>query len=138
MRSLPDRRLYEQAENSTIDAGALDEENYVEDYLMIERVHPCTLWFEGHIGPVKVPKAASDVAQPGWSVNSCSAERATRGKCSKLTTSTPDGGRHCRGHATAAIVMPSAVAAVRSASSPATTTTSGSPTRLAAARCTAS
>lgn len=63
------RLLYEQARKSTIDARALDEEHYVEDYLTIERVDPGTLWFEGDIGPVKVPKAASDIAKPGWSVN---------------------------------------------------------------------
>ncbi len=63
------RLLYEQAGKSTIDAQALEEEHYVEDYLMIERVDPGALWFEGEIGPVKVAKAASDLAQPGWSVN---------------------------------------------------------------------
>jgi hypothetical protein len=36
---------------------------------MIDRVEPGALWFEGEIGPVKVPKAAFDIAQPSWSVN---------------------------------------------------------------------
>ena len=61
--------LYEQARKSRIDVQALDDDDYVEDYLMIDRVEPGALWFEGEIGPVKVPKAASDIAQPGWSIN---------------------------------------------------------------------
>ena len=36
---------------------------------MIEKVSPGVLWFEGGVGPVKVPAAASKLAQPGWSVN---------------------------------------------------------------------
>lgn len=36
---------------------------------MIDRVEAGALWFEGEIGPVKVPRAASDIAQPGWSTN---------------------------------------------------------------------
>ncbi len=36
---------------------------------MIEGVEPGRLWFEGGIGPVSVPKSASAIAQPGWSVN---------------------------------------------------------------------
>jgi hypothetical protein len=32
-------------------------------------VEPGALWFEGEIGPVPVTKAASGVAQPGWSIN---------------------------------------------------------------------
>jgi len=41
----------------------------IEDYLTIERVEPCALWFERGIGPVKVPQAATDLAQPGWSAS---------------------------------------------------------------------
>jgi len=63
------RLLFEQSNTSTIDVHALDDDDYVEDYLMIDRVELGVLWFEGGIGPVKVPKAASDIAQPGWSVN---------------------------------------------------------------------
>lgn len=51
------------------DAGALDDDAYIDNYLMIERVEPGKLWFEGGIGPVTVPKTASAIAQPGWSVN---------------------------------------------------------------------
>jgi hypothetical protein len=61
--------LFEQARKSMIDVQTLDDDDYVEDYLMIDRVEPGALWFEGTIGPVKVPKAASDLAQPGWSIN---------------------------------------------------------------------
>jgi hypothetical protein len=64
------RLLFEQARTTTtIDVHALDDDDYVEDYLMIDRIEPGALWFEGDIGPVKVPKAASEIAQPGWSVN---------------------------------------------------------------------
>lgn len=63
------RLLFEQARRSSIDVHTLDDDDYVEDYLMIGRVGPGALWFEGGIGPVKVPNAASDIAQPGWSVN---------------------------------------------------------------------
>ncbi|MGH8971844.1 MAG: DUF7713 domain-containing protein [Acidimicrobiia bacterium] len=61
--------LHQHARRTTIDTDALDEHDYVEDYLMIERVEPGQLWFEGSIGPVAVPNTASALAQPGWSVN---------------------------------------------------------------------
>lgn len=63
------RLLFEQSRKTTIDVDALDDDDYVEDYLMIDRVEPGVLWFEGGIGPVKVAKAVSDIAQPSWSVN---------------------------------------------------------------------
>ena len=53
----------------SIDADELGDEDDVEDYLMIDKVEPGALWFEGGIGPVTVPKAASNITQPGWSVN---------------------------------------------------------------------
>ena len=61
--------LNEQARNSRIDIQALDDDDYLEDYMTIDRVEPGALWFERAIGPVKVPKAASDIAHPGWSIN---------------------------------------------------------------------
>jgi hypothetical protein len=63
--------LYDLAESSDveIDFDALDEGDVVDEYLTIERVEPRELWFERGIGPVKVPKTASDLARPGWSVN---------------------------------------------------------------------
>ena len=63
------RLLFDLAQESTVVVAALNDDDYVDDYLMIERVGPGALWFEGESGPVKVPEAASDLAQPGWSVN---------------------------------------------------------------------
>lgn len=48
--------------------ASLPEEDWVEDLLLIDRVEPGALWFEGGIGPVRVPKSASDLARPGWMV----------------------------------------------------------------------
>jgi hypothetical protein len=61
--------LFDLAEQSDLDLDALNDDDVVEDYLTIERVEPLALWFERGIGPVKVPKTASDLARPGWSVN---------------------------------------------------------------------
>ncbi|MHB1445817.1 MAG: DUF7686 domain-containing protein [Acidimicrobiales bacterium] len=61
--------LHDLARKSTVDIHALADDDYVEDHLFIDRVEPGALWFEGEVGPLKVPKAASDLAQPGWSVN---------------------------------------------------------------------
>jgi hypothetical protein len=64
------RLLFEQCRKTTLDDDALDDDDdYIEGYLTIDRVEPGALWFEGGIGPVKVAKAASDIAQPNWSVN---------------------------------------------------------------------
>jgi hypothetical protein len=63
------RLLFEQSSNTRLDLDALDDNDYVEDYLMIDKVEPGALWFEGGIGPVKVPRAASNIARVGWSVN---------------------------------------------------------------------
>jgi hypothetical protein len=61
--------LFEQSRRTNLDLDAIDDDDYVEDNLMIEKVEPGALWFEGGIGPLKVSKAASALAQPGWSVN---------------------------------------------------------------------
>lgn len=61
--------LFEEAERIAVDIEALAEDDVLEDYLMIERVEPGELWFEGGIGPVKVSKAASDLARQGWSAS---------------------------------------------------------------------
>ena len=61
--------LFEQAHAASIDVDEIADEDYIEDYLAIEKVEPGALWFEGGIGPVAVPKAASNIAQTGWSVN---------------------------------------------------------------------
>jgi hypothetical protein len=63
------RLLYEHARRSTVDAGDLEDDDYIEDFLMIDRVEPGELWFEGDLGPVKVPRAASALAQPGWTLS---------------------------------------------------------------------
>ena len=61
--------LFDHAEASNVGLNGLADDDVIEDYLTIERVEPRALWFEGGIGPVKVPKAASDIAQPGWSAS---------------------------------------------------------------------
>lgn len=63
------RRLYQLAQRTRIDQTTLADEDYVDDYLTIERVEPTALWFEGEIGPVTVGAAAAKLAQPGWSIN---------------------------------------------------------------------
>lgn len=61
--------LHKLARSSTVDVDAIGDADYIEDYLFIDRVEPRALWFEGNIGPLEVPKAVSDLAQVGWSVN---------------------------------------------------------------------
>ena len=63
------RLLFDQARATSVDADDIADDDYVEDYLAIEKVEPGALWFDGGIGPVPVPKAASNIAQAGWSVN---------------------------------------------------------------------
>lgn len=62
--------LYEEAQRlPDFDPADVPDEHVIEDYLAIERVEPGALWFEGDVGPVPVPTEASDLAEPGWSVN---------------------------------------------------------------------
>ena len=51
------------------DPEDVPDEHWVEDVLTIERVEPGALWFEDGIGPVRVSKEASELAQLGWIVN---------------------------------------------------------------------
>jgi hypothetical protein len=51
-----------------LDPEELTAEDWVEDYLAIAKVEPGRIWFEGGVGPIVVPRAASDLAQPGWSL----------------------------------------------------------------------
>jgi hypothetical protein len=51
-----------------IDTDAIDDKDWVEDHLAISDVQPGRIWFEGGIGPIAVPRQASDLARPGWSV----------------------------------------------------------------------
>jgi hypothetical protein len=51
------------------DPDAVADEDWVEDYLQIERVESRALWLEGGVGPLKVPTQANALAEEGWSVN---------------------------------------------------------------------
>jgi hypothetical protein len=42
------------------------DDEVVEDFFRIERVEPGLLWLEQEVGPLEVPEAASDIAEPGW------------------------------------------------------------------------
>lgn len=50
-----------------IDPDRVDDEDWVEDYLAITDVEPGKIWFEKGVGPIDVPRKASDLARPGWS-----------------------------------------------------------------------
>jgi hypothetical protein len=50
-----------------IDPDEVADEDWVEDYLAITDVEPGKIWFEGGVGPIAVPREASDLARPGWS-----------------------------------------------------------------------
>jgi hypothetical protein len=50
-----------------IDPDQVADEDWVEDHLEITNVKPGEIWFEGDVGPITVPRKASDLAQPGWS-----------------------------------------------------------------------
>jgi hypothetical protein len=50
-----------------IDPDEIRDEDWVEDHLEISNVEPGRLCFEGGVGPITVPRKASDLAQPGWS-----------------------------------------------------------------------
>jgi len=52
-----------------VEVESLAEEEIVDDYLPIERVESSALFFEGGIGPLAVPKEASELAEVGWEVN---------------------------------------------------------------------
>jgi hypothetical protein len=59
-------------------ADDVGDEDWVEDQLMIDQVAPGKLWFEGGIGPIQVPRRASEIAQPGWMVFIVAARRRGR------------------------------------------------------------
>ena len=59
----------EMAKTPPFDPEDVPDEHWVEDFLAIERVAPGALWFEGGIGPVRVSRKASDLAEIGWGVN---------------------------------------------------------------------
>jgi hypothetical protein len=62
--------LHQEMEKTPdFDPDDLPDEHWIEDFLTIERVEPGQLWFEGGIGPVRVSKKASELAEVGWGVN---------------------------------------------------------------------
>jgi len=50
-----------------IDPDEVADADWVEDYREITDVEPGKIWFEGGVGPIAVPRKASDLARPGWS-----------------------------------------------------------------------
>jgi len=61
-----------------IDVDDVDDEDWIEEQLMISEIEPGRIWFEGDIGPIEVPKRASDLAKPGWMVFVVAARRKGR------------------------------------------------------------
>lgn len=59
----------EMQKTPRFDPDDIPDEHWIDDFLTIERVERGALWFEGGIGPVRVSKAASDLAEVGWGVN---------------------------------------------------------------------
>jgi len=62
--------LYEQSRGtSSFDPDDLGAAEFVEDYLLIERVEPGSLYFEGGVGPVAVSAKACALAEVGWGID---------------------------------------------------------------------
>jgi len=61
-----------------IDPDQIADSDWVEDYLEITDVEPGKIWFEGGVGPITVPRKASDLARPGWSAFITAASLAGR------------------------------------------------------------
>lgn len=61
-----------------LDLEELPDGDWAEDYLAIAKVEPGRIWFERGVGPVKVPRAASDLARPGWEMFVAAARRGGR------------------------------------------------------------
>lgn len=51
-----------------LDLDAVADDDFIEDYLAITDVEPGRIWFDDGVGPFEVPRAASDLARPGWSM----------------------------------------------------------------------
>ena len=52
-----------------IDPEQVADQDWVEDYVQVTDVEPGRIWFEGGVGPINVPRKASDLARPGcWSL----------------------------------------------------------------------
>lgn len=52
------------------------DQDWVENHLQITDVQPGKIWFEDGIGPITVPRKASDLARPGWSMHITAARTA--------------------------------------------------------------
>ena len=50
-----------------VDPDQVADQDRVEDYLEIADVESGKIWFDGGVGPIAVPRKASDLARPGWS-----------------------------------------------------------------------
>jgi len=60
--------LHEVADQApAVDPDDVDDEDWVEDHLEIIDAEPGKIWFENGVGPIAVPRKASDLARPGWS-----------------------------------------------------------------------
>ncbi|MBZ0143129.1 MAG: hypothetical protein K8F56_06080 [Rhodocyclaceae bacterium] len=76
------RILHEDAEQLDVDVTLLDERSHFEfDHFTIARLEPGRLWFEvwgagetSELGPIRVPKTATALLLPGWSI-SCAVAR---------------------------------------------------------------
>jgi hypothetical protein len=51
-----------------INPDQIPDQDWVEDSLQITDVQPGKIWFEDGVGPIAVPRNASDLARPGWSL----------------------------------------------------------------------
>ena len=67
--AVPSMVTIDEAEVPRFDPDDIPDEHWIEDFLTIERIEPGALWFEGGIGPVRVPKEASGLAEVGFGVN---------------------------------------------------------------------
>ena len=56
------------ADTPDLDTDAVDEQDWIEDQLAITNVEPGLIWFERGVGPIEIPREASDLARPGWMV----------------------------------------------------------------------
>jgi hypothetical protein len=69
--------LLEAADGLAVDPRQFDDEDYLDfDHFVIARIEPGKLWFGVHeagneqmIGPVPVPKRATDVLREGWEIS---------------------------------------------------------------------
>ena len=62
--------LHDLAANTPdINPDHVAEQDWVEDYLAITDVEPGRIWFEGGVGPITVPRKASNLARLGWSMH---------------------------------------------------------------------